>query len=66
VGPAGDPRPGSVAGLVDVRPLARLVLLRLASRAIRTLKGMLDDDDPALAREARRLLRELDVRGAEE
>jgi len=37
-----------------------------ASRAIRTLRGMLDDEDPALAREARRLLRELDVRGTEE
>jgi transcriptional regulator with XRE-family HTH domain len=37
-----------------------------ASRAIRTLRGMLDDDDPVIAREARRLLRELDVRGMEE
>jgi transcriptional regulator with XRE-family HTH domain len=37
-----------------------------ALRAIRTLRGMLDDDDPAIAREARRLLRELDVRGMEE
>lgn len=37
-----------------------------ALRAIRTLRGMLDDDDPAIAREARRLLRELDVRAPEE
>jgi transcriptional regulator with XRE-family HTH domain len=37
-----------------------------ASRAIRTLRGMLDDEDPALAREARRLLRELDVHGVDE
>jgi len=37
-----------------------------ASRAIRTLRGMLDDDDPVVAHEARRLLRELDVRGVEE
>jgi transcriptional regulator with XRE-family HTH domain len=36
-----------------------------ASRAIRTLRGMLEDDDPAVAREARRLLRELGVRGDE-
>jgi hypothetical protein len=27
---------------------------------------MLDDEDPGVAREARRLLRELDVRGSEE
>jgi len=37
-----------------------------ALRAIRTLRGMLDDEDPMLTREARRLLRELDVRGADE
>jgi hypothetical protein len=37
-----------------------------ALRAIRTLRGMLDDDDPMIAREARRLLRELDVRAPEE
>lgn len=37
-----------------------------ALRAIRTLRGMLDDDDPIIAREARRLLRELDVRGPDE
>lgn len=33
-----------------------------ASRAIRTLRGLLEDEDPAVRREARRLLRELDVR----
>ncbi len=37
-----------------------------ASEAIRTLRGLLDDDDPAVAHEARRLLRELDVRGPNE
>jgi hypothetical protein len=37
-----------------------------ASVAIRTLRGMVGDYDPAVAREARRLLRELDVRGTEE
>jgi DNA-binding XRE family transcriptional regulator len=37
-----------------------------ASVAIRTLRGMVDDADPAVAHEARRLLRELDVRGSEE
>lgn len=36
-----------------------------ASEAIRTLRGLLDDDDPAVAHEAARLLRELDVRNAE-
>lgn len=41
-------------------------LAEQASRAIRTLRGMLHDDDPTIAREARRLLRELDVRSAEE
>jgi hypothetical protein len=37
---------------------------RLADRAadaIRTLRGLTDDDDPVISREARRLLRELDV-----
>jgi len=37
-----------------------------ASEAIRTLRGLLDDDDPVVATEARRLLRELDVRMPEE
>jgi len=37
-----------------------------ASEAIRTLRGLLHDDDPVVAREARRLLRELDVRMPEE
>jgi transcriptional regulator with XRE-family HTH domain len=37
-----------------------------AADAIRTLRGLLDDDDPTVAREARRLLRELDVRLPEE
>lgn len=33
-----------------------------ASRAIRTLRGLVHDDDPTVSLEARRLLRELDVR----
>jgi transcriptional regulator with XRE-family HTH domain len=33
-----------------------------ASRAIRTLRGMLDDEDPAVARQARRMLLELGLR----
>lgn len=32
-----------------------------AASAIRTLRGLVADDDPAVSREARRLLRELDV-----
>lgn len=38
-------------------------LAAAASEAIRTLRGLLDDDDPAVAHEAARLLRELDIRG---
>ncbi len=37
-----------------------------AAEAIRTLRGLLGDEDPTVAREARRLLRELDVRMPEE
>jgi len=37
-----------------------------ASEAIRTLRGLLGDEDPAVAHEAARLLRELDVRGSGE
>jgi len=37
-----------------------------ASDAIRTLRGLLEDEDPMVRREARRLLRELDVRLPEE
>ncbi len=37
-----------------------------ASDAIRTLRGLLEDDDPMVRKEARRLLRELDVRLPEE
>lgn len=37
-----------------------------AADAIRTLKGLLGDDDPMVRREAMRLLRELDVRLPEE
>jgi hypothetical protein len=37
-----------------------------AAEAIRTLRGLAEDEDPAVSREARRLLRELDVRSPEE
>jgi len=37
-----------------------------AADAIRTLRGLVADDDPAISREARRLLHELDVRPPEE
>ena len=37
-----------------------------ASEAIRTLRGLLDDENPKVAKEARRLLRELDVRTPDE
>jgi len=37
-----------------------------AAEAIRTLRGLVNDEDPAVSREARRLLRELDVRIPEE
>lgn len=37
-----------------------------ASRSIRTLRGMLDDEDPAVARQARRMLLELGLRTPEE
>ena len=36
-----------------------------ASRAIRTLRGMLDDEDPVVARQARRMLLELGLRAPE-
>jgi len=41
-------------------------LASTASEAIRTLRGLLGDDDPAVAHEAARLLRELDVRNPDE
>ena len=37
-----------------------------AAAAIRTLRGLLEDEDPAIRREAHRLLRELEVRPPEE
>ncbi len=37
-----------------------------AAEAIRTLRGLVNDEDPSVSREARRLLRELDVRIPEE
>jgi transcriptional regulator with XRE-family HTH domain len=53
--------PGAAERLAAAEELAEQ-----ASRAIRTLRGMLLDDDPGIAHEARRLLRELDVRGVDE
>jgi len=41
-------------------------LATTASDAIRTLRGLLGDEDPAVAHEARRLLRELEVRGSDD
>jgi len=41
-------------------------LATTAAEAIRTLRGLVDDEDPAVAHEAARLLRELDVRSAQE
>jgi len=41
-------------------------LATTAAEAIRTLRGLVDDEDPAVAHEAARLLRELDVRGPQE
>lgn len=49
----------------DERVRAAEELAEDASRAIRTLRGMLEDEDPAVAREARRLLVELGLRGEE-
>jgi transcriptional regulator with XRE-family HTH domain len=62
-----SPRDRARFGTSSVDRVAALEeLAEEASRAIRTLRGMLDDEDPGVAREARRLLRELDVRGSEE
>lgn len=73
----GDQRTGAMSQ-ADARQLARWSpdtaqridaleeLATAASDAIRTLRGLLDDEDPAIAREARRLLRELDVRSADD
>ena len=53
-----DDTPTRLAALDD--------LADTAADAIRTLRGLLDDEDPHIRREARRLLRELDVRMPEE
>lgn len=53
--------PSSVARLQALSELSDS-----AAEAIRTLRGALEDEDPAIRREARRLLRELDVRLPEE
>jgi transcriptional regulator with XRE-family HTH domain len=50
----------------DLRLRALEQLAGSAAEAIRTLRGLLADEDPAISREARRLLHELDVRLPEE
>jgi transcriptional regulator with XRE-family HTH domain len=50
----------------DVRLRALEDLAGSAAEAIRTLRGLMADEDPAISREARRLLHELDVRLPEE
>ena len=50
----------------DERLAALEQLADSAADAIRTLRGLVEDEDPAVSREARRLLRELDVRAPEE
>ena len=50
----------------DERLAALEQLADSAADAIRTLRGLVEDEDPAVSREARRLLRELDVRPPEE
>ena len=50
----------------DLRLHALEQLADSAAEAIRTLRGLVADEDPAISREARRLLHELDVRLPEE
>jgi hypothetical protein len=50
----------------DLRLRALEQLADSAAEAIRTLRGLVADEDPAISREARRLLHELDVRLPEE
>ncbi len=50
----------------DLRLHALEELADSAAEAIRTLRGLVADEDPAISREARRLLHELDVRLPEE
>lgn len=50
----------------QARLAAAETLADQAAVAIRTLKGLLEDKDPAVRAEARRLLRELDVRTGDE
>jgi len=57
--------PRNVARWSDETPVRLEALEELAadaSEAIRTLRGLLEDEDPVVAKEARRLLRELNVR----
>ena len=65
VGAARSATPRTMARWSDVtadRMQALDELASTASEAIRTLRGLTGDDDPTVAREATRLLRELDVR----
>ena len=66
ISPFVSPRsPRNVARWSEDTPVRLEALEELASsasEAIRTLRGLLDDEDPVVAKEARRLLRELNVR----
>jgi hypothetical protein len=67
--PSMSPSPRDRARWLDDTPQRLQALEQLAdtaSDAIRTLRGLLEDEDPTVRREARRLLRELDVRLPEE
>jgi len=67
--PSMSPSPRDRARWLDDTPQRLQALEQLAdtaSDAIRTLRGLLEDEDPMVRREARRLLRELDVRLPEE
>ncbi len=69
ISPSRAPSPRDRARWSDDTPQRLQALEQLAdtaSDAIRTLRGLLEDDDPMVRKEARRLLRELDVRLPEE
>ncbi len=69
IAPGTAPSPRDRARWLDDTPQRLQALEQLAdtaSDAIRTLRGLLEDEDPMVRREARRLLRELDVRLPEE
>ena len=69
ISPSMAPSPRDRGALVRRHPQRLQALEQLAdtaSDAIRTLRGLLEDEDPMVRKEARRLLRELDVRLPEE